>query len=142
MSSEYVTVALRKLVFNRGQANCEYCRSQAKFAVDPLVVDHVYPVSRGGKTIGENLALSCQTCNNCKYTKTTAIDPSSNEMVPLFNPRTMQWRDHFTWTPDTTKMLGLTPTGRATIELLETNREGVMNMRRVLAMMGFHPPAE
>jgi HNH endonuclease len=142
MSSEYVPVALRKLVFNRAQGNCEYCRSQAKFAVDPLVIDHVYPVSRGGKTIGENLALSCQTCNNCKYTKTTAIDPSSNELVPLFNPRQMKWRDHFTWTPDTTKMLGLTPTGRATIELLETNREGVMNMRRVLAIMGFHPPTE
>lgn len=37
-------------------------------------------------------------------------------------------------------MLGLTPTGRATVELLETNRESVMNMRNVLAMMGFHPP--
>ncbi len=142
MSSEYVPVALRKFVFDRAQGHCEYCHSQAKFAVDPLVIDHVYPVSRGGKTIAENLALSCQTCNNCKYTKTMAIDPSSNEMVPLFHPRQMKWRDHFTWTPDTTKMLGLTPTGRATIELLETNREGVMNMRRVLAIMGFHPPTE
>jgi HNH endonuclease len=138
--SEYVPVMLKKLVFDRAKGNCEYCRSQAKFAVDPLVMEHIYPLSRGGKTIDSNLALACQTCNNCKYTKITAPDPVTGEEVPLFNPRSMKWHDHFTWTPETTKMLGLTPTGRATIELLETNREGVMNMRHVLALMGFHPP--
>lgn len=138
--SEYIPVALKKLVFDRAKGDCEYCRSQAKFAVDPLVMEHIYPLSRGGKTIASNLALACQTCNNCKYTKITAVDPAIGEEVPLFNPRQMKWSDHFTWTPDTTKMLGLTPTGRATVELLETNRESVMNMRNVLAMMGFHPP--
>jgi hypothetical protein len=42
--------------------------------LDPLVMEHIYPVSRGGKVIAENLALACQTCNNCKYTKITALD--------------------------------------------------------------------
>jgi hypothetical protein len=37
-------------------------------------------------------------------------------------------------------MIGITPTGRATIALFQTNREGVMNMRRVLGIMGNHPP--
>jgi hypothetical protein len=54
----------------------------------------------------------------------------------------MKWSDHFTWTPDTTKMLGLTPTGRATIESLQTNREGVVNIRRILSVSGEHPPLD
>ena len=62
MSSAYVSVTLSQMVFDRAQGACEYCKSQAKFAIDPLVIDHVYPVSLGGKTIGENLALACQTC--------------------------------------------------------------------------------
>jgi HNH endonuclease len=139
MSSAYVSAALRQLVFDRAQGACEYCKSQAKFAVDPLVMDHVYPVSLGGKTISENLALACQTCNNCKYTKITAIDPTSGQKVSLFQPRQMQWAEQFTWNEDFTQMVGLTPTGRATIALLQTNRPSVVNMRRVLVIMGDHP---
>lgn len=140
MSSEYVPVALKQLVFNRANGLCEYCRSQARFAIDPLVIDHIQPVSRGGKTIAENLALSCQTCNNYKYTKTEAIDPVTNQSVSLFHPREMVWGHHFTWNEDVTQSIGITPVGRATIALLQINRDGVVNMRRVLAIMGYHPP--
>jgi 5-methylcytosine-specific restriction endonuclease McrA len=140
MSSEYIPVALKQLVFNRASGLCEYCRSQARFAIDPLVIDHIQPVSRGGKTIAENLALSCQTCNNYKYTKTEALDPVTNQSVPLFHPREMIWEKHFTWNEDVTQAIGITPVGRATISLLQINRDGVVNMRRVLAIMGYHPP--
>ena len=97
-------------------------------------------MSRGGKTVSENLALACQTCNNHKYTKTEAPDPVSGQVVSLFHPRQMTWQDHFAWDEDVTQMIGITPTGRATVVLLQTNRDGVINMRRVLAMMGYHPP--
>ncbi len=140
MSSEYIPVALRQQVFNRARGMCEYCRSQAKYAIDALVIDHIQPVSRGGKTIADNLALSCQTCNNYKYTKTASLDPATNKLVPLFNPRQMNWEEHFSWNEDATQMLGITPIGRATIELLQTNRDGVTNMRRVLTIMNEHPP--
>jgi HNH endonuclease len=140
MSSEYVPVALKKLVFDRAQGMCEYCRSQAKYAIDPLVFDHIQPVSRDGKTIAENLALACQTCNNYKYTKTEAPDPVTGQAAPLFHPRQMIWQEHFTWNEDATQMIGITPTGRATIALFQTNREGVINIRRVLTIMGYHPP--
>jgi HNH endonuclease len=140
MSSEYVPVALKQLVFERAKGLCEYCRSQARFAIDPLVIDHIQPVSRGGKTIAENLALSCQTCNNYKYTKTEALDPVTNQSVSLFHPREMIWEEHFTWNEDVTQAIGITPVGRATISLLQINRDGVVNMRRVLAIMGYHPP--
>ena len=140
MSSQYVPVALRQLVFDRACGLCEYCRSQAKYSTDPLVIDHIYPVSRGGQTIADNLALSCQTCNNYKYTKVEAIDPVMEQFAPLFHPRQMNWAEHFTWNEDATQMLGITPIGRATIVLLQTNRSGVINMRRVLVIMGEHPP--
>lgn len=140
MSSEYVPARLRQLVFDRACGCCEYCRSPAKYAVDPLVIDHIQPVSRSGQTIAENLALSCQTCNNCKYTKTEAIDPVTNEIVPLFHPRAMNWDEHFTWNEDATKMLGITAIGRVTIDLLQANRQSVMNIRRVLVIMDEHPP--
>ena len=70
MSSGYIPAALKQLVFERAGGLCEYCRSQAKYAIDPLVMEHIYPVSLGGETEENNLALSCQTCNNYKYTKT------------------------------------------------------------------------
>jgi hypothetical protein len=139
MSSEYIPVSLKQLVFARARGMCEYCRSQARFAIDPLVIDHIQPVSRDGKTISENLSLSCQTCNNYKYTKTEALDPITNQAVSLFHPRQMIWQEHFSWNEDVTQAIGTTPIGRATVSLLQTNRDGVVNMRRILAIMGYHP---
>lgn len=140
MSSEYISVSLKQLVFERASGMCEYCRSQAKFAINPLVIDHIQPISRGGKTVSGNLALACQTCNNYKYTKIEAPDPVTNQAVSLFHPRQMIWQEHFIWNEDVTQMIGITPIGRATIALLQTNRGGVSNMRRVLSIMGYHPP--
>jgi hypothetical protein len=41
---------------------------------------------------------------------------------------------------DDTLIIGLTPTGRATVEKLQLNRLGVVNLRRVLSLMDLHPP--
>ena len=140
MSSQYVPVALKQLVFNRANGICEYCRSQAKYAIDSLVMEHIQPISQGGQTAADSLALSCQTCNNCKYTKTKALDPVTSSIVSLFHPRKMIWAEHFAWNSDATRMLGLTPTGRATVTQLQTNRDSVVNIRRVLTVMNEHPP--
>lgn len=90
----------------------------------------------------ENLALACQGCNNHKYVKTEGKDSVSLQVVPLFHPRQQRWRDHFTWNDDYTLIIGLTPTGRATVNTLRLNRETLVNLRRVLYMMGEHPPQE
>jgi 5-methylcytosine-specific restriction endonuclease McrA len=63
MPKDYIPVALKRLVFERGKGCCEYCRSQAKFAITPMVIEHIVPLSQDGATIAENLALSCQGCN-------------------------------------------------------------------------------
>jgi len=140
MPKEYVSVALKRFVFNRATGCCEYCRSQARFAIESLVIEHIIPTSRGGETIADNLALACQGCNNYKYTKIEGLDPVDAQPVVLYNPRTMLWSDHFAWNEDTTLMIGLTPIGRATVSALRLNREGVANLRQVLRSTGQHPP--
>lgn len=140
MPRDYVPSALKKLVFDRAQGYCEYCRSPARVSLESLVTEHIMPISRGGETIAENLALSCQGCNNYKYTKTEAIDPISTNPAPLYNPRQMIWAQHFAWSEDTTLIVGLTPIGRATVEALRLNREGVVNLRQLLRDAGQHPP--
>ncbi len=142
MPKSQVTARQRKAVAERARGCCEYCRSQARFAMQPFSVEHIIPQSQGGQTKLDNLALSCQGCNNHKYTKIEGRDPVSSDIVPLFHPRRQRWRDHFVWNDDFTLIIGLTPTGRATVEALRLNREGLVNLRRVLYAMGEHPPAE
>lgn len=89
-----------------------------------------------------NLALACQGCNNHKHVKTEALDPVNKELVPLYHPREQRWRDHFAWDEECTRIVGLTPTGRATVEALQLNRGCLINLRRVLYAMGEHPPPE
>ena len=140
MSEKRITARQRRAVVERAQSCCEYCRSQARFAMQPFSAEHILPRSRGGKTTLDNLALACQGCNNHKYTKTEGTDPITGDLVSLYHPRRQQWRDHFAWNEDYTLIIGLTPTGRATAVTLWLNREGRVNLRRHLYAMGAHPP--
>jgi hypothetical protein len=103
-------------------------------------IEHIHPVELGGATVAENLALACQGCNSHKYTKTTAHDPATGSIVPLFHPREHDWAAHFSWNEDCSLVLGLTPTERATVIALQLNRERVINLRRVLYQAQEHPP--
>jgi hypothetical protein len=51
-------------------------------------------------------------------------------------------RRYVTANEDFTRIVGLTPTGRATVSALQINRPGVVNMRRALFAIGLHPPIE
>lgn len=87
----------------------------------------------------ENLALACGGCNIRKSNFTEAVDPMTNDLINLFNPRTDVWEDHFIWSQDFSQAEGITPVGRATIHLLGLNRKGLVNLRLALAMYGVHP---
>jgi hypothetical protein len=110
-----------------------------QFSHDPFAVDHIQPTSREGSDSLDNLAYSCLGCNGYKLDRVTAVDPITLETVPLFHPRRHSWREHFTWNADFTVIVGTTPIGRATVEVLRLNREGLMNQRRVLRLVGEHP---
>lgn len=55
----------KKNVFVRDKFRCIYCGSK-----DVLTIDHVIPVSRGGKTTFDNCVASCKPCNSNKGNRT------------------------------------------------------------------------
>jgi hypothetical protein len=61
-------------------------------------------------------------------------------MVALYHPRRQTWREHFAWLPNARRIVGLSPTGRATVEMLRLNRPGLMGLREALIAIGVHPP--
>ncbi|GAB4159286.1 MAG: hypothetical protein Fur0021_30030 [Candidatus Promineifilaceae bacterium] len=110
------------------------------YATQPFVFEHIIPLSRDGQTTVENLALACGGCNGHKYNKVEGPDPVDGELAALFDPRSQRWQEHFEWNEDYTRIVGLTATGRATVEALKLNRPGVVNMRKLLRLTGKHPP--
>jgi 5-methylcytosine-specific restriction endonuclease McrA len=140
MAESRTSAAQRARVLERAQGCCEYCLSQEQYSPDSFAVEHIIPLSKGGANTLENLAFVCQGCNNRKYTNTEAVDPVTQAIVPLYHPRQHNWDDHFAWSDDYSLILGLTPIGRATVEKLQLNRAGLVNLRRILAEAGEHPP--
>ena len=142
MPDQRVGAALRRVVQARARDLCEYCRCPAQFATQSFTVEHIEPRDIGGETTLHNLAWACFGCNGHKHTATHGVDPVTGERVPLFHPRRHRWSDHFAWSEDFTRVEGTTPLGRATIAVLQLNRTGVVNLRRVLVPGGKHPPLE
>ena len=138
--AESISVELRKLVAARANGLCEYCLSQESFATERFSIEHIEPRAAGGLTVAENLALACQGCNGHKAAKAAAVDPETQTSVTLFHPRQQRWREHFAWSEDHLRIIGLTPTGRATVVLLHLNRASLLRLRRALIAINVHPP--
>jgi hypothetical protein len=140
MSDTTIAAELRRLVADRARHCCEYCWTQAYYSSAPFAIDHIKPRILDGPTIADNLAFSCYGCNQHKGRRVSARDPVTNSLAPLFHPRVDAWDEHFAWSDDLTLIIGLTPTGRASISALQLNRKGLVNIRRVLRAIGEHPP--
>lgn len=140
MSRKRPTTRQRQTVSTRAKGLCEYCFAPKMYSNAPFVVEHIHPVAHGGLTELDNLAYACIGCNGHKSDKLDAPDPHTGASVPLFHPRRQHWHEHFAWNDDETLILGLTPTGRATIAALELNRTELLNLRAVLVWRGKHPP--
>ena len=140
MSRRRIPREVREFVAERADFCCEYCFSQEGYCPDPLNVEHIIPVVRQGSDAVANLAYSCQGCNNKKHAAVSAIDPMTGRRVRLFHPRKHDWDKHFIWSGDNLRIIGLTSIGRATVERLELNRPGVVNLRFALIQIGKHPP--
>lgn len=138
--SRYISEANQIQVRERACYLCEYCHTSEQWQYIPFTVDHVIPLSKDGAKGIENLALACFHCNRQKSDRLTAIDLESGTEVPLFNPRTHSWHQHFIWSKDTLSIIGLTPIGRATIAALNFNRQRIINIRNEDRKIGRHPP--
>jgi len=57
----------RKNILMRDGYQCQYCG--ARRSGDELTIDHVVPLSRGGRDTWTNVAAACRLCNNRKGSK-------------------------------------------------------------------------
>nr|WP_281380180.1 HNH endonuclease signature motif containing protein [Armatimonas rosea] len=128
-------------VITRAESVCEYCGAPMRIGSDLFCIEHTIPEADGGATSLENLALACSACNLYKGAARFAPDPVTNQDAPLFDPRRQSWPTHFIWSADTLRIIGITPTGRATTERLRMNRDQMVEFRRLLREFGLHPPA-
>jgi hypothetical protein len=136
-----VSARLDKQVRERAKNRCEYCQAQ-QIIIVKLQIDHILPQSHGGQDALDNLCLACINCNESKHDALTGQDPVTRSDVPLFNPRTQHWAEHFAWSEDRDLLTGLTASGRATIERLQINSEIRVTARRNWVKAGWHPPKD
>jgi len=55
---------LKIIIFEKYDYTCENCGSKVN-----LCIDHIYPYSKGGRTIENNLTVLCKICNSKKKNK-------------------------------------------------------------------------
>lgn len=72
----------KRNVFLRDEYTCQYCG--VPVSEQAATLDHVHPVSRGGKTTWENSTTACKSCN---YKKAAHIGKMKPKQIP--------YRPHF-----------------------------------------------
>lgn len=137
----------RELIRKRANYLCEYCHSPEKISATRFTIDHIIPQSLGGSDALENLAYACRRCNERRYNFVAGYDPITKTIVPLFNPRQQRWGKHFAWSIDGTKIIAITPVGRATLSRFDLNDEryseedSIRSTRELWVQAGWHPPS-
>jgi 5-methylcytosine-specific restriction endonuclease McrA len=143
-----ISDATKQSVRERARYLCEYCHSLELLSANRFTIDHIVPRSLGGLDDIENLALACRRCNERRYNFVAGIDPQTQEIVPIFNPRQQQWAEHFIWTVDGTVIQGSTPIGRATCIRFDLNdmrypdNDSIRKTRELWTRTGLHPPSD
>ncbi len=137
---------IRQIIRERAKYICEYCHSSERLSANRFTIDHVIPKSLGGSDEINNLALACRRCNERRYNFVAGLDPETQAIVLLFNPRQQKWEDHFVWIEEGVVIEGITPIGRATCLRLDLNdmryleSDSIRETRRFWIKTGLHPP--
>ncbi len=75
----------RENIYTRDAYICQYC--DTKFTTRDLTLDHVLPVSQGGKKDWTNIVTACRSCNQKKGNRT----PEQADMPLLKRPLEPKW---------------------------------------------------
>jgi len=129
--------SLERLVRQRAEGVCEYCRMPQEWDTLPFHIDHIIAVQHRGKDFASNLALACYACNLHKGPNVAGIDPTTHKLVKLFHPRRHRWARHFRWNGPILE--GRTAIGRVTVDVLAINLEHRVNLRALLMDLGVFP---
>jgi len=134
MSSNYISATMRRLVYERANFCGEYCLIPEAFTFATHEIDHIIAKKHGGKTIAENLALSCTLCNKYKGSDLTSIDPETDAITPLYHPRIDKWSENFKI--QNGRVIPLTSKARVTTRLLQLNRKERIEERKLMIEVG------
>src|SRR5215475_4647072 len=115
MARASISTVIERRVRSAPRNRCGYCLSPQHLVMARLEIEHIIPLAKGGSNADANLWVACPIRNRYKSDKTTAVDPETGAVVPLFNRRTHRWSDHFRWSDDGLRIVGRTAIGRATI---------------------------
>ena len=77
----WVSSDMRNAVMRRDNFRCKYCGSERN-----LEVDHIFPISKGGKSTFDNLQVLCHRCNYLKSNKVNYTPPKTiarQEICPI-----------------------------------------------------------
>ncbi len=127
---------LEREVRRRAKGRCEYCRLPANVHPTPFEIEHIISKQHGGPTALSNLAYSCLHCNRHKGPNVSGFERRGARriLIPLFNPRRHKWERHFRWKGP--YLVGRTPIGRVTIEILAINEPLRVAVRESLMEYG------
>jgi hypothetical protein len=127
--------ATRHEVRRRAAGRCEYCHLPEAHVATPFQIEHVVARQHRGADSLRNLAYACLRCNLHKGPNLTGLDPKTNRLTRLFNPRRQRWTRHFRW--QGALLLGTTAAGRTTVDLLAMNDPERLALRQELIDQGF-----
>lgn len=133
-----VSSELDRRVRERAKGLCEYCRLPQIAYPLTFQIDHIIAEQHRGKAILNNTALACPRCNRRKGPNLSGIDIQTRQMTRLYHPRRDRWSEHFRWRGP--RLIGLTPIGRVTIQVLNINHPDDIPLRRLLIAEGVFPP--
>ncbi|MBZ0283079.1 MAG: HNH endonuclease [Anaerolineae bacterium] len=133
----YIPIELRRQVIERAGNCCEYCLLSQDDYPFAFHVEHIIAEKHRGQTVGENLCLSCPTCNTYKGSDISSVDEQTEIVTPLFHPRKHQWNDHFYLEGVIIKPRS--PEGRVTVFLLRLNDSERIPGRALLLGLGRYP---
>lgn len=119
----------------RAGHRCEYCGIHQRFYPRwTFHVEHIVARQHGGRDDPDNLALACHLCNRKKGPNLSGVDPATNQLTRLFNPRADTWEHHFRL-ESSGRIVGLSDIGRTTTHLLDLNAESRIQIRRAIGTL-------
>jgi hypothetical protein len=126
--------SIRASVATRASSRCEYCQIHSDDEAFTFHVEHIIALKHGGSSLLDNLAFACQHCNLHKGSNLAGIDPETGVITAMFHPREQSWKEHFSF--DRFQIRGLTPAGRATVQVLAMNDSDRVQLRAMIGRSG------
>ena len=97
IDNDGINDVLRFRILKEAKGRCALCGASNKDV--PLHIDHIFPRSKGGKTVYENLQALCEKCNCTKGNKDSTDfrdygDEKKPEGIPFFDKDRILENDH------------------------------------------------